>query len=161
MTGLAFGAVSRSGQPLDTVSRSWPQCEALKAAIGLDGHEGLDLKPEIEARVARLFRWHIDPAPPAGLWIDRIDAKGNAVAAEVPASILYHLTAALTQYLDATEGATIYTLPLHHPADFHRAPAVAYRDLLEALSRSPGGRDRVFFVRPTPIGDVLPPARCR
>lgn len=109
-TGLAFGAVTRTGRPLDTVSRSWPQCEAVKAAIALDGHAGLDLKPEIEARVARLFRWHIDPAPP-GLWIDRIDERGRSVAFEVPASIFYHLTAALTQYLDRTEDAQAYALP--------------------------------------------------
>ncbi|TIW06631.1 MAG: mannose-1-phosphate guanylyltransferase, partial [Mesorhizobium sp.] len=36
-TGLAYGAVSRQGLPLDRVSRSWPQAEAIKAAIALDG----------------------------------------------------------------------------------------------------------------------------
>lgn len=100
-TGLAYMAVSRQGIPLDRVSRSWPQSEAVKAAIALDGTGGPDLKPEIEARVARLFRWHIDPAP-LGLWIDRIDEKGRSAGTEVPASIFYHLVCALTQYLDAT-----------------------------------------------------------
>ena len=100
-TGLAYGAVSRQGLPLDRISRSWPQSEAIKAAIALDGTGGPDLKPEIEARVGRLFRWHIDPAP-LGLWIDRIDERGRAVATEVPASIFYHLVCALTQYLDKT-----------------------------------------------------------
>jgi mannose-1-phosphate guanylyltransferase/mannose-6-phosphate isomerase len=104
-TGLAYGAVSRSGAPLDRISRSWPQTEAVKAAIALDGTGGPDLAPEIEARVARLFRWHIDPAP-AGLWIDRIDEKGRAVATEVPASIFYHLVFALTRYLDRTKPET-------------------------------------------------------
>ena len=102
-TGLAYAAVSRSGVPLDRISRSWPQCEAIKAAIALDDLCGLDLKPEIETRVARLFRWHIDPAP-LGMWVDRIDERGRALATEVPASIFYHLTTALTQYLDKTEG---------------------------------------------------------
>ncbi|MBZ9768485.1 AGE family epimerase/isomerase [Mesorhizobium sp. CA6] len=100
-TGLAYGAVSRQGLPLDTVSRSWPQAEAIKAAIALDGSGGPDLKPEIEARVGRLFRWHIDPAP-LGLWIDRIDERGRSLATDVPASIFYHLVCALTQYLDGT-----------------------------------------------------------
>ncbi|PSJ61386.1 mannose-1-phosphate guanylyltransferase/mannose-6-phosphate isomerase [Pseudaminobacter soli (ex Li et al. 2025)] len=100
-TGLAYGAVSRQGMPLDRVSRSWPQTEAIKAAIALDGAEGPDLKPEIEARVGRLFRWHIDPAP-LGLWIDRIDERGRSMASEVPASIFYHLVCALMQYLDST-----------------------------------------------------------
>ncbi|RVD72182.1 mannose-1-phosphate guanylyltransferase, partial [Mesorhizobium sp. M4A.F.Ca.ET.029.04.2.1] len=91
------------GMPFDRLSRSWPQCEAVKAAIALDGIGGPDLKPEIEARVARLFRWHIDPAP-LGLWVDRIDERGRSVATEVPASIFYHLVTALMQYLDKTEG---------------------------------------------------------
>ncbi len=100
-TGLAYGAISRQGLPLDRVSRSWPQAEAIKAAIALDGSGGPDLKPEIEARVGRLFRWHIDPAP-LGLWIDRIDERGRSLATDVPASIFYHLVYALTQYLDGT-----------------------------------------------------------
>ncbi|RUM97195.1 mannose-1-phosphate guanylyltransferase [Pseudaminobacter arsenicus] len=101
-TGLAYGAVSRQGMPLDRVSRSWPQTEAIKAAIALDGASGPDLKPEIEARVGRLFRWHIDPAP-LGLWIDQIDERGRSLATDVPASIFYHLVCALTQYLDNTD----------------------------------------------------------
>ncbi len=100
-TGLAYGAVSRQGLPLAKVSRSWPQAEAIKAAIALDGVGGPHLKPEIEARVGRLFRWHIDPAP-TGLWIDRIDEGGRSLATEVPASIFYHLVSALTRYLDGT-----------------------------------------------------------
>jgi mannose-1-phosphate guanylyltransferase/mannose-6-phosphate isomerase len=101
-TGLAYGAVSRQGMPLDRVSRGWPQAEAIKAAIALDSAGGPDLKPEIEARVGRLFRWHIDPAP-LGLWIDRIDERGRSLATEVPASIFYHLVSALMQYLDSTD----------------------------------------------------------
>lgn len=104
-TGLAYGAVSRRGLPLDRVSRSWPQAEAIKAALALDGNGGPDLKPEIEERVGRLFRWHIDPAP-LGLWIDRIDERGRSLAGDVPASIFYHLVCALTQYLDATRNPT-------------------------------------------------------
>ena len=102
-TGLAYGAVTRQGMPLDRLSRSWPQAEVIKAALALDGAGGPDLKPEIEARVGRLFRWHIDPAP-LGLWIDRIDEKGRSLSKNVPASIFYHLVCALTQYLDGTEG---------------------------------------------------------
>lgn len=58
---------------------------------------GPDPKAEIEARVARLFRWHIDPAP-VGLWIER------SVATEVPSSIFYHLLTALMQYLEKIGG---------------------------------------------------------
>lgn len=97
-TGLAYGAVSRDGIPLDRMSRSWPQTEAIKAAMALDTSAGPDLKPEIEARVRRLFRWHLDSAP-NGLWIDLIDEKGRQKAGEVPASILYHIVTALSMYL--------------------------------------------------------------
>ncbi|CAN7551896.1 AGE family epimerase/isomerase [Phyllobacterium sp. LjRoot231] len=97
-TELAYNAVSRHGLPLDTNSRSWPQTEAVKAAIALDGNGGPDLKPEVEARVGRLFRWHIEPAP-KGLWVDLIDETGKAKAEDVPASIFYHLVCALTQYV--------------------------------------------------------------
>ena len=97
-TGLAYGAVSREGIPLDRMSRSWPQTEAIKAAMALDDTGGPDLKPEIEARVGRLFRWHIDPAP-RGLWIDLIDERGRALAADAPASILYHIVTALSAYM--------------------------------------------------------------
>lgn len=103
-TGLAYAAVSRDGMPLDTVSRSWPQTEAIKAAIALDTTGGPDLKPEIEARVARLFRWHIDPAR-SGLWIDHIDDRGRSRAVNVPASIFYHMVSAITRYLDFTGSA--------------------------------------------------------
>lgn len=103
-TGLAYGAVTRIGRPIDRVSRSWPQGEAIRAAVALDRCGGGDFAPEAEARVARLFRAHIDPAP-RGLWIDRIDERGRAVAEEVPASILYHLLTALTEYLDAAPQA--------------------------------------------------------
>jgi mannose-1-phosphate guanylyltransferase/mannose-6-phosphate isomerase len=104
-TGLAYGAVSRSAIPFDRISRSWPQAEAVKAAIALDRVRGPDLKPEIEQRVGRLFRWHIDAAP-TGMWIDQIDERGRSRATDVPASIFYHLVTALTQYLDATEYVT-------------------------------------------------------
>jgi mannose-1-phosphate guanylyltransferase/mannose-6-phosphate isomerase len=99
-TGLAYDAVSRDGLPLIRTSRSWPQTEVIKAAIALDGTGGPDMKPEIESRVGRLFRWHIDPAP-QGLWIDLIDERGQTKAQDVPASIFYHLVCALTAYLAA------------------------------------------------------------
>ncbi|KAA6204369.1 MAG: mannose-1-phosphate guanylyltransferase [Candidatus Tokpelaia sp.] len=98
-TGLAYNSVSRFGTPIDCATRSWPQTEAIKAAIALDSNHGPDLKPEVESRIARLFRWHIDTAP-KGLWIDAIDEQGKARSQSVPASIFYHLVAALTYYMD-------------------------------------------------------------
>jgi mannose-1-phosphate guanylyltransferase/mannose-6-phosphate isomerase len=100
-TGLAYDAVSKTGIPLLRTSRSWPQAEALKAAMALDRTGGPDMKPEIEARAARLFRWHIEPAP-QGLWIDLLDEKGRAKSTDVPASLFYHYVFALTEYLGVT-----------------------------------------------------------
>jgi len=97
-TGLSFNRISKFGSPLDCATRSWQQTEIIKAAMALDQVPGPDLKPEIEARIGRLFRWHIDPAP-KGLWIDAIDAKGRGLSRNVPASILYHLVCALTNYI--------------------------------------------------------------
>ncbi|MER9610878.1 hypothetical protein NKI91_19795 [Mesorhizobium sp. M0312] len=56
-----------------------------------------DLKAEIEARVGHLVGWHINPAPPRP-----VDRPDRSLATDVPASILYHLVCALTQYLDST-----------------------------------------------------------
>lgn len=109
-TGLAYNVVSREGRPLDTASRSWQQCEGIKAAIMLDGYNGHDLKPEIEARIANLFYRHLDPAG-KGLWMDRVDAGGLACSDHVPASILYHLVGALTLYLQFTRESLRKTEP--------------------------------------------------
>lgn len=103
-TGLTYNVVSREGRPVDRGSRSWQQCEAVKAAIMLDGYHDQDLKPEIEMRIANLFRWHLHPAG-RGLWIDRVDQNGGNCSDHVPASILYHLVSALTLYLQVTEKA--------------------------------------------------------
>ena len=96
-TGLAYNAVSRFGVPIDRMSRSWPQAEAVKAEIALRELGGTRER-EIEDSVARLFRCHIDPAP-KGLWVDVIDERGMGVSDDVPASILYHLVSALERYL--------------------------------------------------------------
>jgi len=98
-TGLCFNQISKFGMPLDLNTRSWQQSEIIKAVLALECLPGPDLKPEIEARVERLFRWHIDPAP-KGLWLDAIDGNGRGISKDVPASILYHLVCALTSYLD-------------------------------------------------------------
>ena len=117
--------------------RSWPQAEAVKAAIALDGTGGPDLKPEIEARVGRLFRWHIDPAP-TGLWIDRIDAEGKASAGDVPASIFYHLVCALTRLSGLDRwGIAVWEIRGDHHE--HRWPVPLRQDHMEGGDR-PGKR---------------------
>jgi mannose-1-phosphate guanylyltransferase/mannose-6-phosphate isomerase len=97
-TGLCHAAITRDGRPLDTISRSWPQTEAVKAVIALNGINGIDLSAEIEQRIAIIFERHLNTER-RGLWMDRIDANGNEVAQGVPASIFYHLMSAFSRYL--------------------------------------------------------------
>jgi mannose-6-phosphate isomerase len=52
------------------------------------------------AFAARLWEGFIAPAP-AGGWIDRIDAQGNAISTDMPASSLYHLATAVAEIDDA------------------------------------------------------------
>ncbi len=98
-TNLGWASITRDGVPIDRHHRSWPQAEALKAAIILDRTGKQELAGEIEARVDRLFAWHLDNAP-EGLWVDRIDEHGVATATDVPASILYHIVGAFQAYLN-------------------------------------------------------------
>ncbi len=103
-TGLAYGAVSRQGCRSTGCRAAGRRRRPSRPHWRSTAAAGRTSKPEVEARVGRLFRWHIDPAP-TGLWIDRIDERGRSLAAEVPASIFYHLVSALTQYLDGTADA--------------------------------------------------------
>ena len=93
-----------AGAALDRVSRSWPQAEAIKAALAArrqrrtgpqaggrgEGGDGCS------AGTSTRRRW--------GSGSSRIDERGRSLASEVPASIFYHLVSALTQYLNRTEG---------------------------------------------------------
>ena len=101
-TGLAFAVVDAAGRPVDRATRSWRQCEAVRAAAVLDRCGRLDTGEETQARLEALFRAHLDPAPP-GLWIDRLDEAARPRSASVPASILYHLVSTFTCYLAGTE----------------------------------------------------------
>jgi mannose-6-phosphate isomerase len=85
--GLAVNGVWSDGAVADAGFRLWPQTERLKAAA--------QLRPEgLPATLHALTR-HLARVRP-GLWIERMDAEGEAVAEPVPATSLYHLTAAFT-----------------------------------------------------------------
>jgi mannose/cellobiose epimerase-like protein (N-acyl-D-glucosamine 2-epimerase family) len=76
--------------------RLWPQTELLRAAIILG--EDIDAKTIIDA----LFRSYLMSGT-QGLWTDEFDASGAAIAAPVPASILYHLLEAVCTAADARQ----------------------------------------------------------
>jgi mannose/cellobiose epimerase-like protein (N-acyl-D-glucosamine 2-epimerase family) len=86
-SGLVVNGIWSDGAVADGGFRLWPQTERLKAVARL--------RPDgLPAALAALER-HIAGVRP-GLWIERMDAGGQAVAEPAPATSLYHLTAALT-----------------------------------------------------------------
>jgi mannose-6-phosphate isomerase len=86
-TGLAVNGVWSDGTVADAGFRLWPQTERLKAVARL--------APGSLPAAVTAFTRHLDGVRP-GLWIERMDAEGRAVAEPSPATSLYHLTAALT-----------------------------------------------------------------
>jgi mannose-6-phosphate isomerase len=85
--GAVVNGLWSDGAVADGGFRLWPQTERLKA-VARHQPEG------IPAALAVLER-HFAGARP-GLWIERMDGHGQALAEPVPATSLYHLTAAFT-----------------------------------------------------------------
>ena len=98
MTGLAFTAVSPDGATIDPTAPIPGQTAAIAAALALAATGGPDLLPEVETRIARLFRFHIDPAP-RGLFVERVDGTGTALPGAARVETLAALVDALARYL--------------------------------------------------------------
>ena len=78
--------------------RTWPQTEALKANLAMFEAFGLDTR----ARVAEITDQLLDrylAVTPAGAWQDRFDEAWRPLAADTPASTLYHVFLAFTELL--------------------------------------------------------------
>lgn len=92
-----FDEISISGRPIQEGTRLWPLTEALKAI-----NCGYPIPLGVRARAAddvatTLLNKFLRPAP-AGLWFDHFDSLGRLKRNNVPASSLYHLCCALSQY---------------------------------------------------------------
>jgi mannose-6-phosphate isomerase len=85
--GLAVNAVWSDGTVADAGFRLWPQTERLKAVARL--------RPDGLPAALKALTRHLAGVRP-GLWIERMDAAGQALAEPAPATSLYHLTAAFT-----------------------------------------------------------------
>jgi mannose-6-phosphate isomerase len=85
--GLVVNGLWSDGSIADAAFRLWPATERLKALARLSPQN-------LPAGLAALTR-HLAGVRP-GLWIERMDASGEAIVEPAPASSLYHLTAALT-----------------------------------------------------------------
>jgi mannose-6-phosphate isomerase len=85
--GLVANGLWSDGAFADGGFRLWPQTERLKAIARR--------QPDRTAQALAAIARHLAGARP-GLWIERIDADGREIAEAVPATSLYHLTAAFT-----------------------------------------------------------------
>ena len=86
-SGLVVNGLWSDGQVSDGSFRLWPQTERLKAVARRR-------RVRVAEALGALER-HLAGARP-GLWIERLDARGQPITEPVPATSLYHLTAALT-----------------------------------------------------------------
>ena len=83
-------------------ARCWPQTEALKAEIALAEARGQPLLPRADAIVDALFAYYLG-RPLAGAWIDHVDADGRPMVEAIPASTLYHVFLAFSEYLSCEQ----------------------------------------------------------
>lgn len=81
-------------------TRSWPQTEAIKAAIALAEACGKSVDARVDVIVEALFDTFLDQPVPGG-WIDWVDAGGMPLVTVIPASTFYHIFLGLSEYLRA------------------------------------------------------------
>jgi mannose/cellobiose epimerase-like protein (N-acyl-D-glucosamine 2-epimerase family) len=86
-SGQVVNSLWSDGTVADGGFRLWPQTERLKAVA----RRRPDRAPQAIGAIER----HMTGVRP-GLWVERMDAGGHGIADVVPASSLYHLTAAFT-----------------------------------------------------------------
>lgn len=97
-TKITFNSVGDDGAPIDRASRTWPNTERIKAAIALHELDGSDPSPVIASSTALLFDRYLGRTLP-GTWIDVVDAAGNPVPGNAPASTFYHVFLAFAEVL--------------------------------------------------------------
>lgn len=95
--GAIFDEIAITGLPLKNGARLWPLTEALKACCSR-----FSIPAGIRARnsdelAATLLTTFLHPAT-SGLWCDHFDATGKLATANAPASSLYHLCCAISQF---------------------------------------------------------------
>jgi mannose/cellobiose epimerase-like protein (N-acyl-D-glucosamine 2-epimerase family) len=99
-SGGILDQVDCHGAPLQTSRRLWPQTEAIKAHITrLETGDG-DAGARLEAQIDALLHAHLDGLDP-GAWREHVDQAGAPLRRDLPASSLYHLTAAAAELVRA------------------------------------------------------------
>lgn len=99
-TGRVIDGTGEDGAANIHSSRSWPYCESIKAlslesAAATDDHGDL-----IDLLWDRLLRLYCRPELRGG-WIDRLDQNDDPISTTMPASTLYHLMHALSEWKQA------------------------------------------------------------
>lgn len=105
-THRVYDEVSKSGHPIKTSSRSWPQTEALKCLLALHeaGHPGLERR--IDETLAVLMD-DFFAVTPAGGWMDQFADDGTPMADTMPASTFYHAFSAGAELLRVFDDGSI------------------------------------------------------
>jgi N-acylglucosamine 2-epimerase/mannose-6-phosphate isomerase len=97
-TAATYNVIHSDGAPVDRGSRTWPNCERLKAAIALQDLDGTDPTEVLDESCDLLLHRYLAHRP-AGTWMDAFDADGKPTAGTIPASTLYHVFFAFSEVL--------------------------------------------------------------
>ncbi len=97
-SAATYNVVRDDGAPADRGSRTWPNCERIKAAIALQDLDGTDPVPVLNTSCQLLLERYLAHRP-TGTWIDAFDASGKPGADTIPASTLYHVFLAFSEVL--------------------------------------------------------------
>ena len=98
-SGLTLNAVDHTGRQLDTHSRTWPNTERIKGWLGLYEITGTSPWSQVESSCSALFRFHLGPCVPEGLWMDAFTQDGQLQTATTPASTFYQILLAFCEIL--------------------------------------------------------------
>ncbi len=94
---VAIDSVDRHGAVLSPSARLWPQTEMIKAGLAHNAITGNPASRALAADgLATLFRFYLDREH--GYWCDQIDDNGAPLSGMIPASSLYHIMMAVTEW---------------------------------------------------------------
>jgi len=96
--GLPIEEIDIDGTPRKRSLKLWAATEQLKAWTTVSDPREPEAISAAERVVAGIFQWFL-PATGAPVWHERIDERGQPATDRMPASTLYHLTLAFTEYL--------------------------------------------------------------
>lgn len=99
---VAVDEVDIAGRVRKKTKRCWPQTEALKAELALAEGAPVRISPRADAVAGAIFRYYLEQGVRGG-WVDVIDENNRPISAMMPASTLYHVFLAFTEYLEAAD----------------------------------------------------------